>query len=576
MSNLSVVLGLSVALAVVSALSADPPEKAPANQTTKSPAETELAALVAQYEAKYKPLLLKNEQAWWEANITGSDEAFKKKEAAAKALVELHCDRDVFAKLKRIKEQGGVTDPLLARHLQVMCLAYLPGQADKDLQRKIVELETKVEQVFNTFRGEVNGKQLTENEIRDILSSEKDSALAEKAWKAYMAAGAKVAPMLPELVGLRNQLARQLGFRDYFAMQVSQQEIDEKELWRIFDELQSQTEEPYAALKKEIDTAMAARFGMAAGELRPWHFGDLFFQEPPSPPEDKLSRVYTDKDMLALARTYYESLGLPVDDIIARSDLYEKPGKCPHAFAADLDRAGDIRVLANLKPNLYWMDTLLHELGHAVYDKYIPQEVPFVLRTASHGITTEGIALMMGGMSKNEDWLVKAVKLPPDQAAEACRSARGALRSEKLVFCRWAQVVVRFERAMYEKPDQDLGKLWWDLKRQYQLLNPPEDVTRPDYAAKIHIVTVPVYYHNYVLGDLFAAQVQHHIASAVLPKDLPGNSSFYGRKEVGVYLRDRIFAPGSLVSWNELTKQATGEPLSAKCFVRQFVQEPAK
>jgi len=573
MSHLSIVLGLVIPLVVAGHLLAGPENGVPSSQAARSPAEVELAGLVAQYEAKFKPLLLANSKAWWEANITGSDEAFKKKEAAANALVELHSDREFFAKLKKIKEQGGVSDPLLARYLQVMYLAYLPGQADKELQRKIVEVENKVEQAFNTFRGEVDGKQLTENEIRDILSSEKDSARVEKAWKAYMAVGEKTAPMLRELVGLRNQLARELGFRDYFAMQVSQQEIDEKELWRIFDELESRSEQPYAALKEEIDEARATRFNVAAGDLRPWHFGDLFFQEPPSSPENKLSQVYADKDMLALARAYYDSLGLPVDDIISRSDLYEKPGKCPHAFAADIDRAGDIRVLANLKPNLYWIDTLLHELGHAVYDKNIRPDVPFVLHAASHGITTEGIALMMGSMSKNEDWLVQAVKLPSEQAAEVSIAAKGALRAEKLVFCRWAQVVVRFERAMYEKPDQDLSKLWWDLKRKYQLLNPPDDAKQPNYAAKIHIVTVPVYYHNYVLGDLFSAQVQSHIVSAVMSKDKPGGSSFYGHKEVGTYLRDRIFSPGNLVSWNELTKQATGEPLSAKSFVEQFVQQ---
>ncbi len=573
MSNLSVVLGLLIWAVAVGRPLAGPEDGVPSSQAARSPVESEFAALAAEYEAAFEPLYRKNEQAWWEANVTGADQAFVRKQEAANALVDLHSDRAVFAKLKRFKEQGAVSDPVLRRLLQVMYLAHLPGQADKALQKKIVGLETKVEQAFNTYRGEVDGKALTENEIRRILASTKDSAQAEKAWKAYMAVGGRVAPMLSELVGLRNQLAGQLGFRDYFAMQVYLQEIDETELWRILDDLQAQSEQPYRAIKKDIDAAMSARFGIGEEALRPWHFGDMFFQEPPTLTEDDLSQVYADKDLPALAKAYYESLGLPVDDILARSDLYEKPGKCPHAFAADLDRSGDIRILCNLKPNVYWMDTLLHELGHAAYDKYIPRDIPFVLRTASHGITTEGVALMMGGMAKNEDWLVKAAGLTPADAAGVCRSAQGALRSEKLVFCRWAQVVVRFERAMYAKPDQDLGKLWWDLKQQYQLLAAPEDVTRPDYAAKIHVVTVPVYYHNYVLGDLFAAQVQGHIASVVLSKSDNGGSSFHGRKEVGDYLREKVFAPGNLVSWNELTARATGEPLSARHFVRQFVRE---
>ena len=52
-----------------------------------------------------------------------------------------------------------------------------------------------------------------------------------------------------------------------------------------------------------------------------------------------------------------------------RSDLYEKPGKSPHAFCTDIDREGDVRVLANIVPNEYWMGTMLHELGHSVYSQ---------------------------------------------------------------------------------------------------------------------------------------------------------------------------------------------------------------
>jgi peptidyl-dipeptidase A len=124
---------------------------------------------------------------------------------------------------------------------------------------------------------------------------------------------------------------------------------------------------------------------------------------------------------------------------------------------------------------------------------------------------------------------------------------------------------------MYENPDQDLGQLWWNLKQRYQRLNPPHDVSRPDYAAKLHVVTVPVYYHNYMMGDLFACQVRHHIATKVLGLDDPGATCFFGRKEAGRYLRDEIFSVGKLHTWNELTKRATGESLSAKYFARQYV-----
>jgi len=301
-------------------------------------------------------------------------------------------------------------------------------------------------------------------------------------------------------------------------------------------------------------------------ELRPWHFGDLFFQEAPASTEVDLDGLFKDADLLALSKTYYASIGLPANDILARSDLYEKPGKCPHAFCSDLDRAGDIRVLANLQPNIYWANTILHELGHGVYDKYIRPDVPFLLRTASHSITTEGIAELFGALVKNEEWLQQVLGLDADTVARIGPAVRKSLRTERLMFSRWAQVMLRFEQGMYTKPDQDLGRLWWDLKQRYQLLSPPESVARPDYAAKVHVLTTPVYYHNYMMGELFAAQVRHALAREVGGKLDAQRTSFYDHPQVGAFLRDKVFGPGNLYAWHDLTQRATGEPLTARYF----------
>ena len=62
-------------------------------------------------------------------------------------------------------------------------------------------------------------------------------------------------------------------------------------------------------------------------------------------------------------------------------------------------------------------------------------------------------------------------------------------------------VVFNFEKNLYENPDQDLNKLWWDLVEKYQFVKRPEGITLgPEWATKIHIATYPVYYQNYQLG----------------------------------------------------------------------------
>ena len=51
-------------------------------------------------------------------------------------------------------------------------------------------------------------------------------------------------------------------------------------------------------------------------------------------------------------------------------------------------------------------------------------------------------------------------------------------RNQLLIFSRWCQVMLRFEKGMYENPDQDLNKLWWDLVEKYQLLKRPDGPQR--------------------------------------------------------------------------------------------------
>jgi peptidyl-dipeptidase A len=116
----------------------------------------------------------------------------------------------------------------------------------------------------------------------------------------------------------------------------------------------------------------------------------------------------------------------------------------------------------------------------------------------------------------------------------------------------------RFEKSMYENPDQDLNKLWWDLKSKYQLLKKPEGHNSPDWAAKIHTALYPIYYPNYILGYLFTEQLSNYIKNNV-------------GKEFGPYLIDKVFKPGRKCQWNELIEHATGEKLTAKYFARKYL-----
>jgi peptidyl-dipeptidase A len=187
----------------------------------------------------------------------------------------------------------------------------------------------------------------------------------------------------------------------------------------------------------------------------------------------------------------------------------------------------------------------------------------------AHILTTEGIAMMFERFSKHRAFLERmGLTVPnPRQFDEAAAKAQ---RNQLLIFSRWCQVMLRFEKAMYENPDQDLNKLWWDLVEQYQLMRRPEGRNEPDFASKIHIVSAPVYYHNYMMGQLFASQLHHTIARQVLGGANPRTALYNDRPEVGTFLKEKVFAPGRLYDWNRLTELATGERLNPKAFADDF------
>ncbi len=535
-------------------------------------ADDEAKAFVANHVKTIRPLEIAAGKAWWNANISGTDADFARKEERQNAIDAALADKDTFAKLKRIRGyiKTATKDANLVRQIDVLYLQYLEKQVEPELLKKITAKANAVEQKFNVFRAKVGDQEMSDSQVRKVLKESTNSEERQKVWEASKRSGANVEADLKELVKLRNEAAKQLDFKNYHEMMLTLNEQTAPELIKLFDELDELTREPFAKAKAEIDERLAKKCGVMVADLMPWHYHDPFFQESPAVFDADLDEPFRKADILKLCEKFYDGIGLPIGDVIARSDLYEKKGKSPHAFCTDIDREGDVRVLANIAPTEYWMSTMLHELGHAVYSsKNIPQAVPYVLRGEAHILTTEGVAMQFQKFSKQRIWLEKmGVKVENPKAFD--EASAKVLRNELLIFSRWCQVMLRFEKGMYEKPEQDLNTLWWELVAKYQLLKRPKDRNAPDYGAKIHICSAPVYYHNYMMGQLFASQVHHTIAREVYDKADPATVLYIGDKKVGDFMKKKVFEPGRTLNWKELMKHATGEELSAKAFAKDF------
>lgn len=531
--------------------------------------EVEAKNYVDSLTSVVEPIYKAANLAYWNATATGKQKYYDEYSRYELEIKKIFSSRKDFARIKSFKEDRRIKDPVLRRVFEVLYNDFLLNQADTTFLRRITELSTRVEKKFNTFRGEIDGKKVSMNEVKRILRTSNDTELRRKVWVASKQVGEVVVDDLLELVRLRNELACSLGFPDYHTLKLYVQEFKPEELDRLFDRLDEVTREPFARIKAEIDSILAARFGVEEEELRPYHYSDPFFQEAPNIYTISLDRYYKDANVAELVSDFYKSMGIDVQPIIERSDLYEREGKYPHAYCTNIDRKGDIRVMVNLKPTEQWVETMLHELGHAIYEVYIDPTLPFFLRDPAHSFTTEAVAMFFGRLSKNPEWMREMLNLS-EQETEKIRSVvEKTLTMEQLIFARWAQVMYRFEKALYKDPDADLNELWWDLVEKYQKVRRIDGRDKPDWATKIHICSYPVYYHNYMLGELLASQFLFTIMEEE-GVDKIKDLRFAGNIKMGKYFVNRVFRPGKKYRWDRFVEYATGESLNPEYFVKQF------
>jgi peptidyl-dipeptidase A len=535
--------------------------------TKQEKMENRLKTFIAAYETRIIPLYKEMALTSWNANISGSDEDWKKSEKAAFAFASVFTDKESFQALKEIRDAGVVTDPLLARQLELLYQSYLGGQVDTALLAEQIKMETEVGKKYSNFRMTIDGKKLSDNEVENILRNSTDSKKLKEVWEGSKMIGPFVSEDLIKLVKHRNLIATKIGFANYYEMSLKLSGQDPEEVTRIFDELDSLTRENFASLKGDIDAYFSNHYHLPVSELQPWHYQNRYFQEAPQIYKVDFDKYYKNLDPVKLVTKYYESIGLKVEPILEKSDLYEKPGKNQHAFCTDIDHEGDVRTLDNMRSDSYWMNTILHELGHGVYSYYNDRSLPFTLRDAAHAFTTEAIANMFGRFATNPVWMRDMGIIDSAEFLKIRDESFRDQRLKMLVFSRWTQVMYRFEKSMYADPDQDLNKLWWDMVGKYQNLKKPEGRNMPDWATKIHVALYPCYYHNYLLGELLASQFYCYLTTKVTKSE-----SFVGDKTVGDYFRENVFKPGSRYYWNEMIERATGEKLTAKYYAKQFVK----
>lgn len=517
--------------------------------------------VVDDLQARLQPLETRFHLDYWDSQIASTPESEARR---ARSELELRTFMGDRVSLEAVKEAlaDGTHEPMLSRQLEVLRLTLTGDQMTEAQRRELVEVTGKVESEFAKFRPKVDGRTLSENDIQDILETSNDDQERKRAWLASKEIGHRVGGRVRELARLHNGIALELGYADYYLMALDLQEISEDWLFGVLDDLDALTRDSFVAWKDELDEGLRARFGIE--DLRPWHYADPFFQYAPDDGADlDLDAHFTDASTAPeLALKTFGAMGIDLSGVLDSSDLYPRELKCQHAFCLDIDRTGkDVRVLANVVPGERWVEVMLHECGHAAYDVSIDRRLPYLLHAPAHTFVTEAIALLSGRLTRDPRWLTEVAGVSPTEVDPVAERLRRSSAIQSTMFARWVLVMAHFERAFYRDPETDLDELWWDLVERFQLVTRPDEPVPGAWAAKVHVAVAPVYYHNYLLGELLASQLEETIEQRC-PDGIVS-------REAGDLLKQGLLHHGNVMRWDKVIEEATGRPLSAQAFAAQ-------
>ena len=219
--------------------------------------EMKLKQLLDNLQAKIQPVRTAAAEAYWLGTTEGDESQFEKYAQENQRLTAITSDKVVFNELKTLKESGNIKDSLLLRQLNIVYNMFLGNQADTKLLNEIIERSSKLEQKYSMFRADYKGKKITDNEVENILRTSTVNADLQAVWLAHKAIGRVVAQDVVEIVKLRNEVARSLGFENFHKMSLELSGQNPDEISALFAELDDMTRDGFANLKAEMDAILA-------------------------------------------------------------------------------------------------------------------------------------------------------------------------------------------------------------------------------------------------------------------------------------------------------------------------------
>ena len=545
------------------------------------------------YAPLYEAVRYETQKAEWSASTDVTDEHVGARIAGGKALAALVGSPVVITRAREFLKHPEKLSALDARQLQKILLeaAEAPGTVP-EIVAKRVEAEARQSSILDSFsfclerKGEQCAKPITANGIDDILNQSTDLAERLVAWKASKETGPVLKAGLVELRTLRNAVAKEMGYRSFFDLQVADYDMTVDEMMEMLAGFMRDMDPLYREVHCWTKHELAGKYKQPVPKMIPAHWiNNRWAQNWTGIVEgvdlDSYFKGRTAEWIVKKGEAFYVSMGFPAlpENFWKGSDLYPVPEgstrkKNTHASAWDMSLEGDVRSLMSVQPNSRWFGTSHHELGHIYYYlSYDRPQVPVFLREGANRAFHEGIGDLISIASGQEPYLRAVGILPPDAKVDHKKWLLNEALEEAVPFIRWSAGTMSFwERDLYEKDlrPEEFNKRWWDYVSKFQGVVPPEPRGEEfcDAATKTHINDDPAQYYDYAIATVLKYQLHEKICRDILKQD-PHACNYYGSKAVGEFLRG-ILEQGATRPWRDVIREATGSDLSTKAMAAYF------
>lgn len=482
--------------------------------------------------------------------------------------------RDAFSSNPELK---ALADTFKLKNWQRYFSRYQVPAHAAPLREKAAKLEAKILKIQTGRKeGYVDPKakkfvEASENKMRSIVATHPDEAIRKACFDAMQQFPHDTLDDYVELLKIRNEFARALGYEDFYDYKLQTvEEMTKKQVFGIFEDIYEKTKYAFADVRKLEESKPGLR--------KPWNFsymtsGNFSKEEDP---------YFQFEDALSYWGRSFSALGVNYQGGTMQLDLLDRKGKYNNGFCHQpvpvhyihgkrMPAASSFTcnvVPGQIGSGFQGLNTLFHEGGHAA--DFLNAEVKDVCLNHEYAPCTiswaETHSQFMDTISSSIEWKTRYAKnaegkaYPFELFERKVRALHSLRPLDMMGICR----VVFYEKEIYECKNITKEFVLETARKVYKkCFDFSEDALSILNTPHIYAWNSSAYYHGYGLADLALEQWREYFFKKY--------GYIVDNPNIGKEMM-KVWKLGSLHSTDEFVKKATGKSLRPDAYLRNITK----